>query len=393
MTAQPTIDNAERRRRLAVRHHLAPSARVTDIAQVAGDLVGVHATDPASVYLGFLARMRMLTHDDVARALYDDRSVLKILGMRRTMFVVPRDLAGTINVGATRAIASGERKRLLQMVENAGVDRDVTRWISTVEKETLDVLEELGEATAAQLTKRVPGLRVQVSFGEGRKWAGKVGVSTRMLFLLAAEGRIVRGRPKGSWLSSMYAWTPMDRWLGKPLDEPPIDDAQAELVRRWLRTFGPGTQRDIQWWTGWTVATTRKAIAAVGGVEVEIEDGPGLALPDDLEPTAGGEPWVALLPALDTTTMGWFERSWYMGDQVKRLFDRNGNAGPTIWVDGRVVGGWAQRRNGEVAYQLLEDIGREAVGRIDAAAGHIQEWLGNSRVIPRFRTPLEMDLV
>jgi len=82
-----------------------------------------------------------------------------------------------------------------------------------------------------------------------------------------------------------------------------------------------------------------------------------------------------------------------MGDHVKRLFDRNGNAGPTIWVDGRVVGGWAQRRNGEVAYQLLEDVGREAVGRIDTEAGHIQEWLGNSRVIPRFRTPLEMDLV
>jgi len=393
MTARPTIDNAERRRRLAVRHHLAPSSRATDIAQVAGDLVGVHATDPASVYLGLLARMRTLTHDDVARALYDDRSVLKILGMRRTMFVVPRDLAGTINVGATRAIASGERKRLLQMVESAGVDKDVARWVSTVEKETVDALDELGEATAAELTKRVPGLRVQVSFGEGKKWAGKVGVSTRMLFLLAAEGRIVRGRPRGTWLSSMYAWTPMDRWLGEPLDEPQVDDAQADLVRRWLRAFGPGTQRDIQWWTGWTVANTRKAIATVDAVAVELEDGPGLALPDDLEPTASGESWVALLPALDTTTMGWFERSWYMGDHVKRLFDSNGNAGPTIWVDGRVVGGWAQRRNGEVAYQLLEDVGREAVGRIDTEAGHIQEWLGNSRVIPRFRTPLEMDLV
>ena len=393
VTAQPTIDNAERRRRLAARHHLAPSSRATDIAQVAGDLVGVHATDPASVYLGLLARMRTLTHDDVARALYDDRSVVKILGMRRTMFVVPRELAGTIHVGATRAIAIGERKRLIQMVESAGVDKDVGRWISEVEKATVDALDELGEATATELTKRVPGLRVQVPFGEGRKWGGKVGVSTRMLFVLAAEGRIVRGRPRGTWLSSMYAWTPMDRWLGKPLDEPQMDDAHAELVRRWLRAFGPGTQRDIQWWTGWTVAITRKAIAAANAVEVELEVGPGLALRDDLEPTASGESWVALLPALDTTTMGWFERSWYMGDHVKRLFDRNGNAGPTIWVDGRVVGGWAQRRNGEVAYQLLEDVGREAVGRIDTEAGHIQEWLGNSRVIPRFRTPLEMDLV
>lgn len=337
--------------------------------------------------------MRKLTHDDVARALYDDRSVLKILGMRRTMFVVPRDLASTINVGATRAIASGERKRLLQMVESTGVDRDVGRWVSTVEKETLDALEELGEATAAELTKRIPGLRVQVSFGEGSKWAGKVGVSTRMLFLLAAEGRIVRGRPRGSWLSSMYAWTPMERWLGKPLDEPQVDDAQADLVRRWLRAFGPGTQRDIQWWTGWTVANTRKAIAAVKAVEVELQDERGLALPDDLEPTAGGKSWEALLPALDTTTMGWFERSWYMGDHVKRLFDRNGNAGPTIWVDGRVVGGWAQRKSGEIVYRLLEDVGAASKKGVDAEAARIEEWLGDSRIIPRFRTPLEVELV
>ena len=393
MTAQPTIDTAERRRRLAVRHHLAAASRAADVTELARDLAGIHATDPASVYLGALARVRNLKHEDIARALYDDRSVLKILGMRRTMFVVPRDLAGTINVGATRAIASGERKRLLQMVERANVDKDVGRWVSTVEKETVDALDELGEATAAELTKRVPGLRVQVLFGEGTKWAGKVGVSTRMLFLLAAEGRIVRGRPRGTWLSSMYAWAPMDRWLGKPLDEPPMDDAQADLVRRWLRTFGPGTRRDIQWWTGWTVATTRKAIAAVGAVEVELEDGPGLALPDDLEPTAGGVAWVALLPALDTTTMGWFERSWYMGDHVMRLFDRNGNAGPTIWVDGRVVGGWAQRKSGEIVYRLLEDVSAASKKGVDAEAARIEEWLGDSRIIPRFRTPLEVELV
>ena len=69
----------------------------------------------------------------------------------------------------------------------------------------------MGEATAAELTKRVPGLRFQIMFGEGKKWAGKVGVSTRMLFLLATEARIIRGRPNGTWLSSMYSWAPMER--------------------------------------------------------------------------------------------------------------------------------------------------------------------------------------
>lgn len=72
---------------------------------------------PASVYLGAFARVRALKHQDVAAALYDERSVLKILGMRRTMFVVPRDVAAIVNSAVTRAIGVAERKRLIQMLE------------------------------------------------------------------------------------------------------------------------------------------------------------------------------------------------------------------------------------------------------------------------------------
>ncbi|MEX2547643.1 MAG: winged helix DNA-binding domain-containing protein [Chloroflexota bacterium] len=387
------IDTGERRRRLAIRHHLSPANRADDVVEVARDMVGIHATDPASVYLGAFARVRKLSHEDIASALYDDRSVLKILGMRRTMFAVPRDLAGVVDSAATRAIGTAERKRLIQTLEGAGVDKDVKRWLSNVEKETIDTLAEMGEATATELTKRVAGLRVQIAFGGGKKWAGQVGVSTRTLFLLAAEGRVVRGRPRGTWLSSMYAWAPMEGWLGEKLEEWPAEKAQAELVRRWwLRSYGPGTQRDVQWWTGWTVAATKRALAAVKAVDVQLDEGPGFALPDDLASTPAGKSWVALLPTLDSTTMGWVDRSWYMGEHSRALFDRNGNAGPTIWVDGRVVGGWAQRKSGHVVHRLLEDVGAGSKRRVKAEAARVQKWLGDSRVIPRFRTPVEMEL-
>ena len=372
---------------------MAPTAKANDVATVAGDLVGIHATDPASVYLGTLARMRKLTAGQMAVALYDDRSVLKVLGMRRTMFVAPRDLAAIVQAAVTGSLAVAERKRLVQMLEGAGVAKDVGRWLSKVEKETVDTLAELGEATATELTKRVEGLRVQMAFGEGKKWAGRVGVSTRLLFLLATEGRIIRGRPRGTWLSSMYAWAPIETWLGEALEVIPVEKARAELVRRYLRTYGPATQRDVQWWTGWTVAATKKALASVQAVEVELDEGIGLVLPADDQPqTEAVKPWVALLPALDTTTMGWVARAWYLGDHAKALFDRNGNAGPTVWVDGRVAGGWAQRKSGEVVHRLLEDVGRGAKARIEAEGARIEKWLADSRVIPRFRTPLEMEL-
>ena len=387
---------AERLRRIGVRHHLAQPARDRDLVRVAGDLVGIHATDPASVYLGFRSRVSGLTKDHLGAALYDDRTLLKVLGMRRTMFVVPVGLAGVIQAAVTTALGDAERKRLLTMLEGAGITNNPARWLAKVESETVDTLAELGEATASDLTMRVEGLREQIPFGEGRKWQGQVGVSTRLLFLLATEGRIIRGRPKGTWLSSLYRWAPMDRWVEGGLEPWPPEQARVELARRWLASFGPGTLRDLQWWTGWTVARTRASLDGAGAVEVSLEGSggkPGFAMPDDLDSTPEPASWVALLPALDTTTMAWAERDFYLGDHARALFDRNGNAGPSIWLDGRIVGGWAQRRTGEVVTRLLEDVGRESSRRVEAEGARVERWLGPDRVVPRFRTPTEQDLV
>ncbi len=73
------------------------------------------------------------------------------------------------------------------------------------------------------------------------------------------------------------------------------------------------------------------------------------------------------------------------------LFDTNGNAGPTIWVDGRIVGGWAQRRSGEVVPRLLEDVGVEVRQEIDAEAARLEAWLGPARVTGSFPTPIEIE--
>jgi hypothetical protein len=386
------IDSAERRRRIAVRHHLAAACRLDDPVSVASDLVGIHASDPASVYLGLLARTNNVSPDDLAVALYDERRLLRLLGMRRTMFVTTREIGAVMTAAVTLRIGRDERRRTIAWLAASDIDGDVEAWVAEVERQTVEALDELGEATAVELRRRVPGLRVQIAFGAGKSYAGQIGVSTRMLFLLASEGRIIRGRPRGSWLSSMYAWAPMDRWVPGGLPVVPVENAQAELVRRWLAAFGPGTLRDLRWWTGWTLADTRRALAACDTVEVSLGEGTGYVLADDTDLTPEPGPWVALLPALDTTTMGWAERDWYLGAHAGRLFDRNGNAGPTVWADGRVVGGWTQRSDGEIAWHVLEDVGREATSAIESEAGRISGWLGDVRITPRFRTPLEQEL-
>jgi hypothetical protein len=326
-------------------------------------------------------------------ALYNERSVVRMLGMRRTMFVVPRHLAAVMDSACTQALLGAERRRLVGWLADQPPADDVDRWLGDVERRTLLALDELGEATAAELKAHVPELAMKLTVRAASGTQATVGLSTRVLFLLATSGRIVRARPRGSWLSTQYRWATTEHWLGEPLQEIDERDASAELVRRWLGAFGPGTFTDLKWWTGWTVGKTRGVLGDVGAVEVGLDEGTGYVLPDDRDEPRPLESWVALLPGLDPTVMGWKQRQWYLGDHAAALFDRNGNAGPTVWLDGRVVGGWAQRSGGDVVVRLLEDVGSDVTRAIDAEAERLADWLGDVRIIPRFRTPLEKDLV
>jgi len=383
------ITDAQRRARLGRRHHLA--TRAGAIERVAAELVGLHSSDPATVYLAARARVKAFTPAVLERALYDDRTLLRMLGMRRTMFVVDRELGAVMDAACTQALVPGERRRLIGLLEDQGIARDGARWLRRVSDRTLAAIEERGTATASELTKVVPELREKLVMGEGKKWGATVGVSTRVLCLLATEGRIVRGRPRGQWLSSQYEWASLRTWV-EPLPVIAPADARAALLRRWLHTYGPATLRDLTWWAGWTQAHGRAALATIDAVEVELDDGVGYVLPDDLAPVRAPRRWVALLPGLDPTIMGWKERDWYLGPHATRLFDRNGNAGPTVWSDGRIVGGWAQRADGVIDTELLEPVDATATRAIAKEADALTEWLDGKVVTPRFRTPLEREI-
>jgi hypothetical protein len=385
------ITTEERRARLGIRQHLA--RRADDVVGVAGDVVGLHSSDPATVYLSARARVDGFEVAALERALYDERTLLRLLGMRRTMFVVPHDLAAVMDAACTKLLAPAERRRLIKLLTDQAIADDPEAWLADVERKTMCHLERRGEATASELRSDMPEFTERLQFGAGKKWGGFVGVSTRILFLLATAGHIVRARPRGSWVSSQYRWTVLSRWLGEPLPELDRTEAQADLVRRWLASYGPGTFTDLKWWTGWTVGDTKTALEAVAAVEVALDGDTGYVLPGDEGPVEAPDEWVALLPGLDPTSMGWKDRSWYFGEHVPDLFDRNGNAGPTIWWNGQVIGGWSQRKpDGEVVYRLLESVPSHVAGLVDTEAVSLQKWLGDARVTPRFPTPLDKEL-
>jgi hypothetical protein len=377
---------------LGLRHFLARPAASVD--EVAGGLVGLHSSDPATVYLSAWARVAGFVPTDLEDALYERRSLVRMLGMRRTLFVVPVDVAAVMHEACTKAFVSRERTRLLRMLEQQGIVRTGKGepWLDRVLAETLGATGARGEATARQLVRDVPELGAKLSFGEGKTWAGTMGVSTRVLFLLATEGRVVRARPLGTWISGQYRWARTETWLGGPLPRIDHDRACADLLRRWLRSFGPATMADIRWWTGWTARLATNTLLALDAVQVELDEGIGYVLPDDLDPARDVDRWVALLPGLDPTVMGWKERTSYLGDQGRALFDRAGNAGPSVWVNGRVVGGWTQTANGAVAVGLLERVGQRTTKAIDAERDRLQGWLADVQIKPRFGTPFQRSL-
>jgi DNA glycosylase AlkZ-like len=376
----------ERRARLARRHFLAEPADSIDT--VVADLVGLHATDPATPYLSLWARLPGFTVADLDADIYDRRTLVKHLAMRRTLWTVRAVDLPWVQSGASDRVADNERRRLVADAQKAGIAADGETWLDTACAAVLRHLAEHGAASAKELREALPELAGRYDYAPGKRWGGETPLAPRVLTVLSVRGDIVRGLNDGAWTISRPRWTPMSDWLGVTVDATEPDVSRTELVRRWLRAFGPATVTDIKWWFGNTLTWARHALSDIEAVEVDIDGVAGFVLPDDLEVEPDVEPWCALLPGLDITTMGWYDRDWYVGDHRGQVFDNNGNGGTTAWWNGRIVGGWGQDADGRIEVRLLDDVGRDAKRALTRRADELTAWLDGVRVSPRFPSPL-----
>ena len=384
------IDDEERRARLAERHRLLARTRTDDLARIADDLVALHSTDPVTVYLSAMARMANPSIAAVERALYVDRTLIRHHAMRRTLWLGTPDVVRLIHAAATRKLVAPERTRLIKALVASGV-ADPEAWLHDARRQVLDFLDRNGPAPARDVGRHVPALRKPLVLGTGR-WATTVSAHTRVLLLLGFEGEVLRGPPLGSWVSGAYAYASARSWLPGGLGDLEELPAATELVRRWLRGFGPGTTDDVTWWFGWTKSLARRALAAAGAVEVELADGHGWVAVDD-PPAPEPEPWVAMLPALDPTTMGWKQRGWYLPDVAAEAFDSVGNGGPTLWVDGRIVGAWAQTPDGVMHTHYFEKVAAARRREIDERVGEVAAMVGDTRFTVRFPGDIHARLI
>ncbi|MFJ3902896.1 winged helix DNA-binding domain-containing protein [Streptomyces sp. NPDC090025] len=389
-TGTRLIDDTERRARAARRHGLAPQHRLADAVTATGAMTVLHSTEPATPYLSLHARVDDFTRADLADALYDAKTLVKQLAMRRTLFVFPRGTLPAALGSASARVAQQEHARLVKDVESGEIAADGAAWLAAARDAVLGHLSGGAELSAKELREALDELAGQISFYEHKPYGQVLHVAPRVLTWLAAGGELVRGHNAGHWRITRPLWTRMDDWLGTPVAPSGPAEGYADLVARYLRTFGPVTERDLVWWFGATKSAMRTALADVAAAPVRLErDQTGWVLPDDVDPEPAVEPWAALLPALDPTPMGWKDRDFYLAPEfASAIYDRAGNCGTTAWWDGRIIGAYVLDDDARVELVLPDDPGRPARAALTKEAARLEKWLDGEKVNSLYKSPL-----
>ena len=381
---------------LARKQHLLPRSRLTDVVQVTRDIVALHATIATGPYLSLWARVPGFQPGMLADALYERRSLARVLCMRTTLHVVPSDEAPLFlqAYGDQMDRRAPAEHQIDLLLVRAGLceEEEAGAVLEKLHGQVLDVLAESGPSTVREISQAVPELEAKIRHSVGKPYEGEFSVGSRLIPSMCVQGLLIRARPRGRWRSNLYEYAALSEWLPDlNLDPVAPEEARTWLVRRYLSAFGPATFDDIRWWTGFTKGEAEDALLSLKRdlVEAAIEDlgeaylmmaKDAQRLSDYAPPET---PHISFLPALDPYIMGYRDRRRFLAPEHNaQVFDRAGNAMPTVWVNGQVVGAWGQRKNGEVVYGLFEEENEEELTLLEAEAQRLEDWM-NGEYLPQ----------
>ncbi len=384
---------------LAHKQHLLPGTHLTDVVQVTRNIVALHATEAAGPHLSLWARVPDFQRQALEDALYDRRELAKVLCMRVTLHVVPSDGLPLFFQAYVERRAQAEFRDGEYLLLQAGLCQaeEAGALLNELHRQVLATLAEKGPSTVQEFSQAVPELKARVRHDVGKPYEGEFSIGSRLVPGMCALGLLIRARPRGTWRSHLYEYAVLSDWLPDvDLDWVTPQEARAWLVRRYLSAFGPATFDDVQWWTGFSRGETEEALIALKPEVVKVTfEGWGsgyLMLGDDIQQlrhfAPPDAPYVFFLPGLDPYIMGYGDRRRFLvpGHRAK-VFDRAGNAMPTVWANGQVVGAWGQRKDGSVIYGLFEPVGEEEQALLAGKVQRLEGFLGGEFLPPRTHTP------
>jgi hypothetical protein len=351
------------------RSHLSDPARLDDPARISADILGVHAQVMSAALLSIGIRGVALTAEDVRAALWAERTLVKSRGPRGTVHLLAADdlpmWTGALSALPRRPSSFPQHVRM--------TERQTDEVVAAIDDAVQDAdltVDELTDAIVARVGAWA-GDRVMEAFQD--KWP-----RWRQAESLAMNrGALCFGPDR----ARRVTYTSPRRWLP---EIKPAEAALAELVRRFLYTYGPATSADFARWLGVSPTWTAALFARQRDIEeVDFQGTPAWM-------TAGGDPaaieTVRLLPYFDAYVIGCHPRAaLFPGVAGKRALT-GGQAGnvPVLLVDGVVAGVWHQRRSGRRIAITVEPLTRLTARRrsdVEAEAGRIGRMLSGTTEI------------
>lgn len=347
------------------KQHLTGESKINNVLQITHDIGGLHATGATIPYLSLFIRSESFTKEDLERELYIKKTLARIRYVRKTLYILPKEKIPI----AFAAVAKNSEVMTKQHME----------YLQLTPKKYKDLTKKI------LLTLENQALTTK----EIKRSLGEIPNLSYILRMMCFQGLLIRGKPQAGWKSSLHTYHPFhlyypDMDLGSISEE----DAQEVVIKDYISSFGPVTEKDIIWWTGFNKGSVKKALTRLNGELEEIEikglDGKFIHFSSqwkDLKSLFSSQKLeICLLPYLDPYLMGYKERERCLDkDFFDYIYDRSGNATSSILFNGKIIGVWDFGQL-HFKYFLFEKVSRSTVQSIQVQGLNVRRFISDDVV-------------
>ena len=325
------------------RHHLHRRSPASALTTVVADMGGAQAQVLSAAQLSIWTRVKTSSIQQLDAAIWKERTLVRAWGMRRTMFLFPSEELAVYVRGTYRRSAYNLSWAQKQVSSRHALDRLLD-----------DAMEILSQPRTRNDIARMlnsQGYRVKSRAGGG--WGNKRAVPWVevggtflpvgfLLHLIGARDAICSGPNVGNESTFVRA----DRWVPDWKDVP-VEEAESELLIKYLTAFGPATLTDFALWAGMYIRDAKEIWALQSGnmTQVEVDGRAAWILSSDLlelEEAEIEEPGVRLLPFFDSFLLGHKSHRNIVDERNhKRVYRAQGWISPVVLIDGRAQGVWS----------------------------------------------------
>ena len=338
------------------------------MVKVVSEICCVHAQVGASAELMIGLRVAGITREDVRDALWRKRKLVKTVGLRGTLHLIPAEEV-PVWMAANRLRFDAERKRYASLgLDVKNLDRLVDAIARAVGPEPVD---------RAELERRLASRVGELATTRNQAWSGNYPNWPLAMGFASALGHVCYGPGDGNRVTFVR----LADWAGWR-DEDPFESGLL-VLRRFLHAYGPSTVAEFARWFSLDPAIARRLFAASTLVEVEVGGSRRWMLAEDESAAPTAHPAaVHLLPHFDVYVVGSHPRDQLIPADSPLAATRLGTAAPfaVLLAGGRVAGVWERRPKGKSLLQIRVGahvpLSRSQRRSIEAQAERVAEILG-----------------